>query len=232
MSILNKKPNFKPKFLFIDEGSIKQKHFLWKKVQEKLNNAVVEVNDVFGSLLSEKEYVRIMKGGYNAVISLLKERAGLPHAETEAFFKLTKPKDLHKVIEIFNDLRVAGYYQVEEFEFKNNRFVLKQESVDSFKELVTYHTTCEKANIALEVSKKLCEALNLAYANKIILSESNLGVISKYVFEKVISIEKVYPIGERKNIEFCPRLSEISQIRDNSSKREPTREINFFTDKD
>lgn len=215
MSILTKNTiDFKPQFLTVDKGWISSKIKEGRAIEEKLNKAAAEVRKVFEKPLSDDELKTVVKGGVDGVVRLLKERAGFPGAETDAFFKLTGPKDLRAVTEAFNKLR-GIYFRMDEFKMKNGRFILSKDAVDSYEKLGTLYTKCEKGNTAFKISQQLCEALNTALKNQLIfpLSKAEEG-IGKFVQEKTISVKDSGTRHEKRVTEFVPNYKEISYIRE------------------
>lgn len=215
MNPLLKKTDFKPQFLFVDKMWIASKIRDGKAIEEKLNKAATEVQKVFEKPLTEEEMRKLMIKKYDGVISLLKEKAGLPNAETETFFKLTGgPVDLRAIVEAFNQL-FQVHYRIDEYKLKNGRFFLSQESIDSYEKIATYYTKSEKGNIGLKIAKNICKELNEALQNGLIPSASRGEIttvaraLKNLISEKIVKVDNQGTLRERIYIEYCPNFEKI-----------------------
>ncbi|MEG9328558.1 hypothetical protein V6B16_11485 [Salinimicrobium catena] len=217
--LAKQKRDFKPELIFTDKRWIHSKISEGKLIEEKLNKAAAEVKKIFNSPLSDEELKKVMSGKYAGVVSLLKEKAGFPQAEDETFFKIAgiKPEKRKSIIEAFNKL-VGISYRMDEFEIKNGRFFLSQDSIESYEKIATYYTKSEKGNIALKIAKNICKELNEALENGLIIYPSQgertapSKALNNLINEKVVEVKKTGPVSEKIIVEYYPNYDKIRFI--------------------
>ena len=147
---------FKKRFLYKDEGvikNVKRQNETWASY---LENGLKEAEKLFREPLTKKERIQILKRGWVVVEELLRAKSQFPNAKVETLLELEgKSGAVAKESLEFAPSRYAAMSYI----LEGSNVTVDPKSMEKAELDNTHYTQSEKQNKALEIATVICEKL-------------------------------------------------------------------------